>query len=290
MIRYMLFVLILASVAEAQIGLPLDDGAEQRFRVNFTGGVWFPRLEGITTLGKNGTALSVGDDLGIDTSQLIFNGEASISWDRVSFACGGYDSKAEGVSISNAPVQIGTLSVGANQPINSRIEAWSINTEFTWKLFTPFKERTFPWSTPKVPIENRTSDGRETVDFGISVLGGVRLVNLSQRFEVAGLGTETTNNAWVCPYIGMDMLFGWNVKDSIGFMDTISLSIHASAGPALSGGSYMMTIRAGITIEVVRNFGVELGYRLSDWSLARDEDSFSEGGLQGLFVGISYTW
>ena len=202
MIRFIPCVLILASVAKAQIGLPIDNGAEQRFSVNFTGGVWFPRLEGVTTLGENGTALSVGDDLGIDSSQLLFNGEASISWDRFSFAFGGYDSKAEGVSTIDAPVQIGTLSVAANQPINSRIEAWSVYTECSWELFTPFKDRTFPWSAPKASVKNRASDGRETIDFGISVLGGVRLINLSQRFEVAGLGTETSSNAWVCPYIG----------------------------------------------------------------------------------------
>lgn len=290
MIRFVPCVLLLASVAQGQIGLPIDDGAEQRFSVNFTGGVWFPRLEGVTTLGENGTALSVGDDLGIDTSQLIFNGEGSISWDRFSFAFGGYDSKAEGVSSIPTPVQIGTLSVAANQQINSRIEAWSVYTECTWELFTPFKERTFPWSAPKVSTRNRISDGREAIDFGISVLGGVRLVNLSQRFEVSGVGTETTNNAWVCPYVGMDMHFGWHVKDSIGFLDRLSMYIHASGGPALNGGSYIMTIRGGVSVEIVRNLGVHFGYRLSDWSLARDEDSFSEGGLQGLFAGISYTW
>ena len=51
-----------------------------------------------------------------------------------------------------------------------------------------------------------------------------------------------------------------------------------------------MSIRGGVTIEVIRNVGIHLGYRLSDWDLAREENSFSEGGLQGLFAGISYTW
>ena len=94
-IRWMLLIVLSASPAIAQVEVPRDEGARNRFRVDFTGGVWFPRLEGMTTLGAGGTAIDMGS-LDLDTSQAIFSGRASIAWDRFKVRVGGYDSRVSG--------------------------------------------------------------------------------------------------------------------------------------------------------------------------------------------------
>ena len=85
-------------------------------------------------------------------------------------------------------------------------------------------------------------------------------------------------------------LFIPSTKGTLPLVDHLVLGVHAGGGPAFSGGSYTMAIRAGVTLYLTRRLGVTLGYRLSDWSLVREENSFEEGGLQGLFAGVSYTW
>ena len=46
--------------------------------LDVTLGIWFPRLEGTVDIGPDGTPLDVGDDLSLDDSQAIFNGEARV--------------------------------------------------------------------------------------------------------------------------------------------------------------------------------------------------------------------
>ena len=285
----LLAICVITHSASAQVGLPRDDGADRRFQVDFTAGAWFPRLEGKTTLGSNGTPLTMGD-LDLDTSQVAFNGEGSISWDRCRVTVGGYDFTVSGSSVLGGPARIGGNLAPAGSTIDSEVHAWSVSTEFAYDLLTPFEEKMFPWSNPKAKVTNLTADGRRVLDFRFSLHGGVRLINLEQTYRIRGGGTAGSNNAWLSPYLGVGMDLDWVTRGSVPLVDHVVFSVHAGAGPAFSGGSYTMAIRAGVTIYLTRRLGVTLGYRLSDWSLAREDNAFEEGGLQGLFAGVSYTW
>ena len=130
---------LVTPAASAQVGLPRDDGAHQRFRVDFTGGTWFPRLEGTATLGSNGTPLTMGD-LDLDTSQVAFNGEGSISWDRCRVTVGGYDFTVSGSSVLGGSARIGGNLAPAGSTIDGEVHAWSVSTEFAYDLLTPFAE------------------------------------------------------------------------------------------------------------------------------------------------------
>ena len=48
-------------------------------------------------------------------------------------------------------------------------------------------------------------------------------------------------------------------------------------------------VRADAAFHVTRDLAIILGYRLTDFDLVREETSFN-GGLQGLFAGVRYTW
>ena len=283
--------LILGPVSQSmgQVGLPRDDTEGQRFKIDFTGGAWFPRLEGTTTLGVNGTAIDMGE-LDLDQSEVAFNGEASICWDRCRVTIGGYDFSTSGSAVMNRRVDLGGVIARPGDTINSQIDAWSVSTEFAYDLITPFEEKTFPWSAPKSPVKNQLADGRQVLDFRLAVTAGARLVNLQQSYSVLGGGTVETNNAWVAPLLGGEFKLTWVTRGTVPLLDHVVARVHASGGPAFVGGSYMMSIRAGLTFYFTRNLGLTLGYRLSDWALTREDNTFDEGGLQGLFAGVSYTW
>ena len=155
---------------------------------------------------------------------------------------------------------------------------------------TPFREKTFPWSDSRAQLENVTSDGRKSVDLVISLIAGVQVLNLEQRYDIVGVGTASSNNAWVIPCVGFGVDLTWMAKDTVKIIDRMVISVNTVAGPAFAGGSYTLNLSAGVTIYILRSLGVTLGYQLSNWSLARGDDSFEEGGLQGLFAGVSYSW
>lgn len=287
--RSLMLILVLASPAFAQMELPRDEGAKRRFRVDFTGGVWFPRLAGKITLGANGTTLTVRD-LDLDTSQAIFSGQASIAWDRFRLRLGGFNSGMTGTAVLSTAVRMDDLRAPAGSTVNSSIDAWSINTDVSYAIMTPFQEKIFPWSDVKPSISNTTSDGRRSVDLALSLIAGAQVVNLEQRYDIIGVGTATSNYAWVVPYAGFGLDLTWITRDTLPFLDRTVISVETVVGPAFAGGNYTLNLSAGVTIYVLRSLGVTLGYRLSDWSFARGDDSFEEGGLQGLFAGVSYSW
>lgn len=287
--RPLLLIALLAAPAFAQVDMPRDDAAHRRFQVDFTGGVWFPRLAGKTTLGANGTTLNI-NDLDLNTSQTNFSGQASIAWDRFKVRVGGFDSGVSGRVKLGSAVRIDGLNAPAGSTINSTIDAWSFNTDVSYAIMTPFQERIFPWSDPTVPVSNRRADGRRSVDLAMSLIVGVQVVNIDQQYEIVGVGTATSNNAWVSPYVGFGFELTWISRDTLPLSDHIVISIDTMAGPAFAGGNYTLNLSTGVTIYFLKSLGVTLGYRLSDWSFARGDDSFEEGGLQGLFAGVSYTW
>jgi hypothetical protein len=136
---------------------------------------------------------------------------------------------------------------------------------------------------------NRTSDGRRIIDLRFEALFGTRFINLEQEYDLVGIGTVGTNNTWVSPYLGVGIEVDWNARETLGFLDRISFDVTAGWGPAFGGGNSSLTIRVDGAFYVTRDLAVTLGYRLNDFNLSRDEAAF-DGGLQGLFAGVRYTW
>ena len=253
-------------------------------RLDVTIGVWFPRLEGLVTLGSGGTPLDAGPDLSIDDSTAIFNGELEFEKGRWKLLFGGYviDAGGNGSLQQASVVQGDTLAAGT--AVNSQVDVWSITTEASWALLTPFGQRTTPWSNP-----NPEFDPDPVIDLALQGVLGVRVLNLEQQYDFAGYGVVSSNRAWVSPYLGVGLEIDWSIRQSLDFMDRIVFDVTAGWGPALSGGDSTFTVRADATFYPVPNLGITLGYRLNDWVLARDDDEF-DGGLQGLFAGVGYAW
>ena len=260
------------------------DRLRSRPRLDVTLGVWFPRLEGLVTLGSGGTELDAGPDLSIDDSTAIFNGELEFEKGRWKVLVGGYVIDAGGNgSLQQDSVVMGT-TLAAGTAVNSQVDVWSITTEASWALFTPFARKTTPWSTAKADF-----DPDPVIDLALQGVAGVRVINLEQRYDFAGYGIVSSNRAWVSPYLGVGLEIDWSTRQSLNFMDRIVFDVTAGWGPALSGGDNTFTVRADATFYPVPNLGLTLGYRLNDWVLARDEDEFN-GGLQGLYAGVGYAW
>ena len=271
-------------VSKGTADLDALDRLRSRPRLDVTLGVWFPRLEGLVTLGAGGTELDAGPDLSIDDSTAIFNGELEFEKGRWKVLVGGYVIDAGGNgSLQQDSVVMGT-TLAAGTAVNSQVDVWSITTEASWALFTPFARKTTPWSTPRAEF-----DPDPVIDLALQGVAGVRVINLEQRYDFAGYGIVSSNRAWVSPYLGVGLEIDWSTRQSLNFMDRIVFDVTAGWGPALSGGDNTFTVRADATFYPVPNLGLTLGYRLNDWVLARDEDEFN-GGLQGLYAGVGYAW
>ena len=258
--------------------------------LDVTLGVWFPRLEGTINIGPDGTELDAGNDLSLDDSQAIFNGEARVEYGRWEFLLGGYVINSNGNATLNGPARLGGLFAPAGTAVDSSVNVWSITSEVAYSIFTPFRNRRFAWSDPVDRSKgNRTSDGRRIIDLRFEALFGTRFINLEQEYDLVGIGTVGTNNTWVSPYLGVGIEVDWNARATIGFLDRISFDVTAGWGPAFGGGNSSLTIRVDGAFYVTRDLALTLGYRLNDFNLSRDEAAF-DGGLQGLFAGVRYTW
>ena len=275
-----------AGTPESTTSLDVDalDRLRSRPRLGVTLGLWFPRLEGLVTLGEGGTELDAGADLSVDDSTAIFNGELEFESGRWQVLFGGYVIDAGGNgTLQQASVVDGGLIPGGTA-VASQVDVWSINAEASWALLTPFRERLTPWSAPEPGFEFDP-----VLDLSLQGVAGLRVINLEQRYAFDGFGTVSSNRAWFSPYLGVGLEVDWSTRRSLGFLDRLVFDITAGWGPAISGGDSTFTVRADLTIFVVPNLGVTLGYRLNDWVLSRDDDEFN-GGLQGLYAGVGYAW
>jgi len=276
----------LAGAADAADEASLDVDAlaalQRRPRAEVTLGIWFPRLEGQITLGEGGTELDAGDDLALDDSDTIFNGEFQVEWDRWQVLVGGYVVNTGGDTVLTRGAIVRGSLVPAGTAVSSRVKAWSIDAEASWAIFTPFRDRRFPWSVP-------SEVDRSAVDLVLQVVGGVRVVNLDQRYDFETLAPIESDRAWFIPWAGVGCEIDWSTRQSLGILDRMVFDLTAGWGPAISGGNSSFTVRADLTTYFTRNVGITLGYRLNDWDLARDDDTF-DGGLQGLYAGIRLAW
>ena len=276
----------LAGTADAADEASLDVDAlaalQRRPRAEVTLGIWFPRLEGQITLGEGGTELDAGDDLALDDSDTIFNGEFQVEWDRWQVLVGGYVVNTGGDTVLTRGAIVRGSLVPAGTAVSSRVKAWSIDAEASWAIFTPFRDRRFPWSVP-------SEVDRSAVDLVLQVVGGVRVVNLDQRYDFETLAPIESDRAWFIPWAGVGCEIDWSTRQSLGILDRMVFDLTAGWGPAISGGNSSFTVRADLTTYFTRNVGITLGYRLNDWDLARDDDTF-DGGLQGLYAGIRLAW
>ena len=265
---------------------PLDVDAlaalQRRPRAEVTLGVWFPRLEGQITLGEGGTELDAGDDLALDDSETIFNGEFQIEWDRWQVLISGYVVDTGGDTVMTRDAIIRGSLVTAGTAVSSRVRAWSIDAEASWAIFTQFRERRMPWS-------DRRAVEPSPIDLVLQAVGGLRVVNLDQRYDFETLAPIESDRAWFIPWLGVGCEIDWSTRYSLGMLDRIVFDMTAGWGPAISGGNSSFTVRADMTTYITRNVGITLGYRLNDWDLARDGDTF-DGGLQGLYAGVRLAW
>ncbi len=255
---------------------------QRRPRAEVTLGIWFPRLEGLVTLGEGGTELDAGDDLSLDDSDTIFNGEFQVEWDRWQVLVGGYVVNTGGDAVLARDAVVRGSIVNAGTAVASRVRAWSIDAEASWAVFTPFRDRRTPWS-------DRTAPTPSAIDLVLQAVAGVRVVNLDQRYDFATLAPIQSDHAWFIPWIGVGCEVDWSTRHSLGMLDRIVFDLTAGWGPAISGGNSSFTVRADMTTYLTPNVGITLGYRLNDWDLARDGDTFN-GGLQGLYAGVRLAW
>lgn len=264
--------------------LDLDAMGRDRPRVDVTLGIWFPRLEGQVVLGTGGTEFDAGSDFGLDDADTIFNGEFQVEWDRWQILFGGYVVNTGGDAVLDRNAIVRGRAVPAGTAVASSVRAWSIDAEASWAVYTPYRDRRFPWSP-----QGTSTDEASPIDLVLQGVLGTRVVNLDQRYDFENVDVVESDRAWFIPWAGIGCEVDWSTRRSLGLFDRLVFDVTAGWGPALSGGDGSLTVRADITTYITPDLGITLGYRLNDWSLSRDGDTF-DGGLQGLYAGVRLAW
>ena len=92
--------------------------------------------------------------------------------------------------------------VTAGTAVSSRVRAWSIDAEASWAIFTPFRERRMPWS-------DRRAVEPSPIDLVLQAVGGLRVVNLDQRYDFETLAPIESDRAWFIPWLGVGCEIDW---------------------------------------------------------------------------------
>ena len=279
---------MLAGVSAAADDTTMDDDVLSRLGtrsgLEITLGAWVPRLEGDITLGEGGTALNAGADLSLDDSRAIFSGELEFETDRWRFLAGAYVIRVGGDGALQQRSVIDGRQVAAGTTVSSQVDVWSINGEASWAFFTPLRAQRFAWSDPRPDHE---SNG--FIDLSLELVGGARILNIDQQYDVSGLGRVGSNRAWVSPYVGVGCRIDWSTRRSIGLLERIEFDFTSGWGPAFAGGTSTFMVRTDVSVYVTTRLAVTLGYQLNDWNVTRNDTTF-DGGLQGLYAGLRYHW
>ncbi|HWB20736.1 MAG TPA: hypothetical protein VG711_10575 [Phycisphaerales bacterium] len=264
--------------AESQPETPSEFTSQKDLQITVTGGVWFPRLGGTSTL-KNAAGeeptIDFETDFFLRDRQYIPLIEVSIlknqTWqiDLTGFwTTADNDGEFQGTHST-----YGSLVFDHNDPYSISVDINSFAVQLSYWGFKPL---------------SLSHDSEANLWF--SPLLAMRYLNVTETvrsFGPAG-GVENQDNDWFAIMLGPQMHFSWECHDKLPIFQSIDLDAYGAAGPAFGddfGAAWQ--IKACITARFPNNFEVSFGYRLLELNVHADDYTF-DAGLQGLFLSASW--
>jgi hypothetical protein len=243
--------------------------------IEVMGGAWFPRLRGNVALGPGAGSIDLKNQLSLDNSEVAIRGEVLARihdrW-QLRFTYSDFETDQRGTFSGVA--EFGSLSLVDGDAFNSSVDLTAYALEFGYDFKHAIDE------APGVTFS------RNHLYFTPVV--GAAFTDVDHRVEQIGIGVEDRGGEWFWIYGGLEM----NVRIepetgvfSLPFAKSLTIGAGATAGiPIDSDLGLIWQIRAGATIEILDNIGIEAGYRLLELD-GEDGDYQFDAGLQGLFVG-----
>lgn len=279
--------LAVAMTGSSRVASAIDDDSgdvdlnrlDPPLEIQVTPGIYLTRLIDVETrFGPETTAptIDMADTFGFGDRENTFLGELLIRRDqRWDVHAEGLDfSTGERGSISSAidpGSMFGPLTLDPGDDFSSRVDLRNVAMEIGY-TYRPLLDH----------VGNRNADGEPIADLRFMPVFGARYIDIDHTLTTAA-GTARGGGEWLIPYFGGKMQMIYRPAEPTWLLDTLELTATIGTGPAVGGdGGFGWHVRSGLTWYPVHNVGLQVGYRLYDFDLERDDYRF-RGGLQGVF-------
>jgi hypothetical protein len=238
-----------------------------------TPGVYFPRLDGTSSLGSSqgdGTELDLDSDLGLGGMEPTFNAELRIrNGDEWSLLLGGFEFSTDADSSFNGNATFGKIDLKTGTPYRSTFKLTTVSGEVIVPVWRPYRD---------VP----------DFDLCFSPLAGLRFLDMEQELQVPGVAKARASGRWFSLMIGLEVQIEIDTDRFTRWLRRVTFETAVSAGPGWGDGGtgqWMWNVRTGVNIDLTKNLGISLGYRLVEFNIDNNDDYKINAGLQGLFIG-----
>lgn len=286
-------------------GAPVDPALElpppgevrawDRFHLDFTAGLWLPRVTGDVSA-DSAYKYGLVSDLGLSSMEPSFAGELEARCRAFHVRVGGAQFETSGGNASTFGNTLNGLVIAPGDPTASTMSMWNFGGDIGVDLYRPLADHPFAfgdfdevnWRTNRVA--NGQAGGLGGVggykaDLRLGAFVGVRAFNTD--LSVSNLRTDLStrlDETWTVVYVGGRATLDLYLRDSVPFLERISIDADASFGPAYPGSGSLVAVRAGVTAYPCDNFGIQFGYRLQKLD-GDGAGQHLQANFAGLFVG-----
>lgn len=263
-----------AGVSDAGESREIPDIAT-KLEFSVTPGVWLPRVEANTSLG--GSSFAVETTLDMDDIDAVFTGEFMVRKAEVwELTFSAFDFETDSTGRTNRAVRFGRVMLPRGARQRSSLEMTSVAADLTIGSLRPFADG------------QRTAAGDLVVDFRLAPRFGFRYLDIDQRVEAVGGLSQSTSGEWAAVTVGAMLELQYRPEDVLPWINMIELEVSAGVGPAFGGdGGSVWDVRGNLIVHVCDSVGVMVGFRGMEVDVEGNDGFEFDGGLQGLFVGVS---
>lgn len=240
-----------------------------RWSFRFEPAAWYAAPGGEVTLPGSAAKVELWD-LNLDRPRLAPYGELHVRKGDYRATVAGFSVSLDDVAtIVQSPMQIGGLAVSAGDLVVASVEVTSAEVVGAMQIGGP-----------------QALDGRTDPDYALcfELLAGARMYHTSFDFR-APAGSQSADEFFLTPLAG--------IKATMNIRNTFDIDLQVVGGAFSTGGDhsvFCLEITNGYTYRPVENVGVQIGYRLSYYSLS-DGAGASEfeysGAVAGIFGGVT---
>ena len=259
----MISVFILASVLCTD-GTNLEPDAAT-FRI----GAWLPRLGGTLSDGGGDIDLETNIDLRKREDTLLFEFELR-PIEHLTLSLTAFDFSTSGSGSFEGNKTFGSVVFNDGNLWSAKTTIQSVAIEAAWDYWRPYPR------------------GEKTV-LTFSPVVGAQWYGTT--FDIQNETTSLSvvhDNSWLAIYAGLRFDLGWDTRNQIAWIDSLSIGAECSAGALLGNdGGSLWSVQAGGALEFSKGFSGYFGYRLREIN-GEDGEYIFDAGLQGLYVGVQF--
>ncbi|MBC8522939.1 hypothetical protein H8D29_03330 [PVC group bacterium] len=232
-------------------------------------GDWIPRLGGSVTDG--GGAIDLETNVDLRSRESTFLAEFELRpIDKLTFSLTAFDFSTSGRGAYTGNTSFGGVAFNNGDLWSADTTLQSVAVEAAWDYWRPYPR------------------GGDTM-LTFSPIVGVQWYGTS--FNLQNNTTSLSvnhDNSWLAIYGGLRFDLGWDTREQISWIDSLSIGTSFTAGGLIGNdGGSLWSVQTGVSLEFTSGFSGYFGYRLREINGENGNYTF-DAGLQGLFAGVQF--